>query len=84
MVRVVCQQVPGGWNDVSVVGNVDLRCYGLVADMVCGGRAERMGFRRGGVRIELKLSSRGWGRGKVTCMRARLSRLSVWKSSSSG
>ena len=56
----------------------------LSPGMVCGGRAERMGFKRGGVRIELKLSSRGWGRSKVSCMRARLSGLNVWKSSSGG
>jgi len=31
IVRVIRQQVPRGWNDVPVVGNVDLRFNGLVA-----------------------------------------------------
>jgi hypothetical protein len=27
IVRVIRQQVPGGWNDVPIAGNVDLRFY---------------------------------------------------------
>jgi len=49
----------------------------LSPGIVCGRGAKGLGCGRGGVRIKSKLSSRGWGRGKVSCMRARLSRLSV-------
>ena len=33
IVRVIRQQVPRGWNDVPVVGNVDLRFNGLSPGM---------------------------------------------------
>jgi len=45
--------------------------------IVCERGVEGSGFGRGGVRVRSRLSSRGWGRGKVSCMRAGLSRLSV-------
>jgi len=49
----------------------------LSPGLFCGKKAERRRFVRGGVRVKFRLSSRDWGRGKVSCMRARLSSLSV-------
>ena len=49
----------------------------LSPDMFCGRKAKRRRFVRGGVRVKFRLASRRWGRGRVSCTRARLSRWSV-------
>jgi len=65
IVRVIRQQVPRGWNDVSVVGNVDFRFNGLAARHVLReeGRKEEICERWGVSKNRIVIKRLGKGEG---------------------
>jgi len=81
--RVFREQVPRGWNNVPVVGNVDLRCSGPVARHVLWeeGKKKEIRERMGASRIQIVIKTLGTEQGvmyagqvvKIECLKVKFS-----------
>jgi len=90
VIRVVCQQVPRGWDDVPAVGNIDLRCNGPVARHVLWeeGKKKEICERRGAGKIQIVIKKLGMEQGvmyagqvvKIECLKVKFEWLKGQKS----
>jgi len=81
VIRGVRQQVPRGWDDVPVVGNIDLRCNGHVARHVLWEECKEKEIceRRGAGKIQIVIKTLGTGQGvmytgqvvKIECFKVK-------------